>query len=73
MLIEDAESKFVPELLAKPDISKKSLAGIPVSLKDTVHVEGHDSCIGYSKFVGDKATKDAPIVRLLKDAGMGYL
>ncbi|RPB03039.1 amidase signature enzyme [Choiromyces venosus 120613-1] len=45
------------------------LAGIPVSFKDTVNVKGYDSCIGYSKLVGKPAMRDAPIVRLLKDAG----
>ncbi|PWW79083.1 amidase signature enzyme [Tuber magnatum] len=45
------------------------LAGIPVSLKDTVNVKGYDSCIGYSKLANSPAEHDAPIVRLLKDAG----
>lgn len=46
-----------------------SLAGIPVSLKDTVNVKGFDSCIGYSKLTGHPADSDAPLVKLLKDAG----
>jgi len=45
------------------------LAGIPVSLKDTVNVKGYDSCIGYSKLANKPAEHDAPVVRLLKDAG----
>ncbi|KAF8632786.1 hypothetical protein AX15_001686 [Amanita polypyramis BW_CC] len=45
------------------------LAGIPVSLKDTVGVEGWDSCIGYSSWVGKPASKDSALVRLLRDAG----
>jgi len=45
------------------------LAGVPVSLKDTVGLAGYESCIGYSRFVGDKIPADAAIVRLLKDAG----
>ncbi|KAI0337627.1 amidase signature enzyme [Trametopsis cervina] len=45
------------------------LAGMPVSLKDTVSVAGFDSCIGYSAWVGKPATKDSPLVRLLRDAG----
>ncbi|KAF5349275.1 hypothetical protein D9756_009431 [Leucocoprinus leucothites] len=45
------------------------LAGAPVSLKDTVSVQGYDSCIGYSSWVGRPAKKDSPLVRLLRDAG----
>ncbi|TFY82894.1 hypothetical protein EWM64_g1108 [Hericium alpestre] len=45
------------------------LAGIPVSLKDTVGVAGFDSCIGYSSWVGKPFTKDAALIRLLRDAG----
>ncbi|EKM76941.1 hypothetical protein AGABI1DRAFT_115573 [Agaricus bisporus var. burnettii JB137-S8] len=45
------------------------LAGMPVSLKDTVGVQGYDSCIGYSAWTGKPFTKDSAIVRLLVDAG----
>jgi Asp-tRNA(Asn)/Glu-tRNA(Gln) amidotransferase A subunit family amidase len=46
------------------------LAGIPVSVKDTVGVAGFASCLGYSssfRFVPFQ--KEAAIVRLLRDAG----
>ncbi|KAK0734913.1 amidase signature domain-containing protein [Lasiosphaeria miniovina] len=45
------------------------LAGIPVSLKDTVAVGGYDTTVGYSSFVGNKTPDDGPMTRLLKDAG----
>ena len=45
------------------------LAGIPVSLKDTINVEGFDSSVGYSCNTGDPALEDGPMVKLLKDAG----
>lgn len=45
------------------------LAGVPISLKDTLHVEGYDSCYGYSSFVGKPAQADSILVKLLKDAG----
>ncbi|KAJ8481355.1 hypothetical protein ONZ51_g6055 [Trametes cubensis] len=45
------------------------LAGMPVSVKDTVGFEGEDACIGYSAWVGRPMKKDAALVRLLKDAG----
>ncbi|AEO70141.1 6911e4db-d68f-4d7b-89cd-83fff4721740 [Thermothielavioides terrestris] len=45
------------------------LAGVPVSLKDTVVVGGYDTTVGYSAFVGNRGDRDGPMVRLLKDAG----
>lgn len=45
------------------------LAGMPVSMKDTVGVTGFDSCIGYSAWTKKPFKKDAALVRLLKDAG----
>lgn len=48
---------------------KGPLAGIPVSLKDTIHVGGFDSTVGFSSFVGNKEVEDGATVRLLKDAG----
>ncbi|KAH9941257.1 amidase signature enzyme [Epithele typhae] len=45
------------------------LAGMPVSVKDTVAVAGEDACIGYSAWVGRPAAADAAVVRLLRDAG----
>ncbi|KAF8970082.1 amidase signature domain-containing protein [Flammula alnicola] len=48
---------------------KGPLAGVPVSLKDTVGVQGWDGCIGYSAWVGKPAERDSALVRLLRDAG----
>ncbi|KAK4042216.1 Acetamidase [Parachaetomium inaequale] len=48
---------------------KGPLAGVPVSLKDTVVVGGYDTTVGYSSFVGNKGDVDGPMVRMLKDAG----
>ncbi|TFK68528.1 amidase signature enzyme [Pluteus cervinus] len=45
------------------------LAGVPVSLKDTVGVKGWDSCIGYSAWVGQPLAQDSALIRLLRDAG----
>jgi len=45
------------------------LAGIPVSLKDTIVVGGYDATVGFSSFAGKAAAQDGPVVRLLKDAG----
>lgn len=48
---------------------KGPLAGIPVSLKDTINVGGFDSTVGYSSFVGNKPVEDGPHTKILKDAG----
>ncbi|GAB1310176.1 Amidase domain-containing protein [Madurella fahalii] len=66
ILLESAE-----EWLASPVAInlRGPLAGVPVSLKDTVVVGGYDTTVGYSSFVGNAAAADGPMVRLLKDAG----
>jgi Asp-tRNA(Asn)/Glu-tRNA(Gln) amidotransferase A subunit family amidase len=48
---------------------KGPLAGIPVSLKDSIVVAGYDTTVGYSSKVGNKKPLDGTLVRLLKDAG----
>lgn len=48
------------------------LAGVPVSLKDTVIVKGFDSSVGYTKFCRSPEAEDGPMVKLLKDAGKLY-
>lgn len=45
------------------------LAGIPVSVKDTVNIAGYDSTIGHSRLARDPAPRDSPLVSLLRDAG----
>ncbi|KAK7404057.1 hypothetical protein QQX98_010178 [Neonectria punicea] len=45
------------------------LAGIPVSLKDTIDVGGYDSTLGMSVNVGNAKSIDGAMTRLLKDAG----
>jgi Asp-tRNA(Asn)/Glu-tRNA(Gln) amidotransferase A subunit family amidase len=45
------------------------LAGIPVSLKDSIVVGGFDTSVGYSCKTGKPAAADGAIVRMLKDAG----
>lgn len=50
---------------------KGPLAGIPVSLKDSIQVGGFDISVGYSKHTGKPYAKDGAMVRMLKDAGKG--
>jgi Asp-tRNA(Asn)/Glu-tRNA(Gln) amidotransferase A subunit family amidase len=48
---------------------KGPLAGIPVSLKDSIVVGGFDTSVGYSSKTGKPWPKDGIMVRLLKEAG----
>ncbi|KAL8949243.1 MAG: hypothetical protein Q9222_004632 [Ikaeria aurantiellina] len=48
---------------------KGPLAGIPVSLKDSIAVGGFDVSVGYSRNTGKPYGQDGTIVRILKDAG----
>ncbi|KAF8067942.1 amidase signature domain-containing protein [Lyophyllum atratum] len=59
-----------PEVSSILDIPPdRSLLGVPVSIKDTNNIVGHDTTIGYSRNVGHPASTSSAIVRLLKDAG----
>ncbi|QIW99581.1 hypothetical protein AMS68_005099 [Peltaster fructicola] len=48
---------------------KGPLAGIPVSLKDSIAVGGFDVSVGYSRNTGKPYPEDGSLVRLLKVAG----
>lgn len=48
------------------------LAGIPVSLKDSIQVKGFDTSVGYARKALNPCQEDGVIVKLLKDAGMVY-
>ncbi|PSN65138.1 amidase signature enzyme [Corynespora cassiicola Philippines] len=48
---------------------KGPLAGIPVSLKDSIQVKGFDITVGYSCNTGKPYAEDGPMVKLLKEAG----
>ena len=55
---------------AEKEINVKGpLAGIPVSLKDTIAVGGFDVSVGYSCNTGKPALQDGAMVKILKDAG----
>lgn len=58
------------ETWVEHDINLKGpLAGIPVSLKDSIAVGGFDVSVGYSCNTGKPYSKDGSVARLLKDAG----
>jgi Asp-tRNA(Asn)/Glu-tRNA(Gln) amidotransferase A subunit family amidase len=48
---------------------KGPLAGIPVSLKDSIQVKGFDITLGYTSKAYKPYQDDGAIVKLLKDAG----
>lgn len=48
---------------------KGPLAGVPISLKDSIQVKGFDTTLGYSRLAGKPYADDGPLVKLLKDAG----
>ena len=50
-----------------------SLAGIPVSLKDSIAVGGFDVSVGYSCNTGSPYARDGTMVKILKDAGQKVL
>ena len=51
---------------------KGPLAGIPISLKDTIVVKGFDATVGFSRNVGKPYAEDGAMVKLLKDAGTRF-
>lgn len=58
------------ETWAEHDVNLKGpLAGIPVSLKDSIAVGGFDVSVGYSCKTGKPTLKDGALVKILKDAG----
>lgn len=64
LLLPEAES------WAKDGVNLKGpLAGIPVSLKDTIAVAGFDVSVGYSRKVFKPYQEDGVVVKLLKKAG----
>lgn len=65
VMLKDAEG-----WIEKGNINLKGpLAGIPVSLKDSINVGGFDTSVGYSRKTGKPQQVDGAVVRLLKDAG----
>ncbi|PFH49389.1 hypothetical protein AMATHDRAFT_178930 [Amanita thiersii Skay4041] len=49
--------------------SERSLMGVPVSIKDTINIAGHDSTISFSRNINKPASTSSSIVSLLQDSG----
>jgi amidase len=65
--LKDAEA--LDELLKTSGKPKGLLHGLPISIKDNFNVIGKDSTIGFVSLANDPATKNSPLVNILKDAG----
>lgn len=52
---------------------KGPLAGVPISLKDTIRVKGFDASVGYSRYTGEACMEDGIQVKLLRNAGMASI
>lgn len=48
---------------------KGPLAGVPVSLKDSIHIKGFDTSVGYASKSFNPSKEDGVMTKLLKDAG----
>ncbi|OOF90989.1 hypothetical protein ASPCADRAFT_211577 [Aspergillus carbonarius ITEM 5010] len=64
LLLPEAESWVQSEVNLKGP-----LAGVPISLKDSVQVKGFDITLGYTKLACKPYKEDGPMAKLLKDAG----
>lgn len=60
LMLDEALRSYAPN---------RPLSGVPVSLKDVVDIEGHDTTLGFSSKAHHPVPSSAPIVRLLQDAG----
>ncbi|KAK9479051.1 amidase signature domain-containing protein [Lipomyces japonicus] len=63
ILFQDAEEQV------KTCNTKGPLAGIPISVKDTVSIKGYDSTMGFACHAFKPIQRDSPIVQMLKEAG----
>ncbi|KAK0192403.1 amidase signature domain-containing protein [Armillaria mellea] len=69
MLTRALESPSLAHCGPGADSDSRPLLGVPVSVKDSFDIEGHDTTIGLARFSNKPAQTSAPIVRLLRDAG----
>lgn len=62
------------ELWVENEVNLKGpLAGIPISLKDSIAVRGFDVSVGYSRNIGNPYAEDGSLVKILKAAGQYFL
>ncbi|KAI9375928.1 amidase signature domain-containing protein [Aspergillus egyptiacus] len=65
-----ARAKELDEYLRVNGKTMGPLHGLPISLKDSFHIKGYESTIGFVSFIGrSKATSNAPLVDILLSLG----
>lgn len=69
VMLSAAEESLDADIAGSHLKEKSLLAGVPVSLKDMINVTGFDTSIGMTCKTFMPVTTDAPLVRLLRDAG----
>lgn len=62
-------ARFLDDYLAKNKIPFGPLHGLPISLKDSFFVPGYDSTLGFVSMIGNTATNESDLVKLLSDLG----
>ncbi|KAK1227419.1 hypothetical protein PQX77_009566 [Marasmius sp. AFHP31] len=65
LVLDEEFQKWDEEL----DGTKRPLEGVPVTIKDTIDIEGHFTTIGFARNAVDPVESHSPLVRLLLDAG----
>jgi len=63
------EAREMAMALDKQTSKRGPLHGLPVSIKDNYLIKGYESTYGCSRQIGNVATEDAVLVKILKEAG----
>ncbi|KAI4090447.1 MAG: hypothetical protein LQ348_000500 [Seirophora lacunosa] len=64
-----SRARFLDEHLASSSTPLGPLHGLPISVKDTFSIEGHDATVGISALAFHPSPSTAPLVKLLLAAG----
>lgn len=64
-----AQAKQLDDILAETGKPVGPLHGLPVGIKDILHMKGKKLTMGYVAWHDNKCTTDASIVKMLRNAG----
>lgn len=63
-------ARQLDDLYAKTGKLQGPLHGLPISVKDSFNIKGHQSTVGYAKFLAIPVSKtNSPLIDMLLDAG----